>query len=242
MFCTVPDIAEFLQPLEDVICCALLPVLLVISTTNDTLHNVIALPPCWGGLGILNPTTLSAQEYSASLTITEPLSHHIGSGQSVDYFQVKSEQFSHLSKQSMYSNTSASLRVELDHASQISLYLTMTRGASAWLLALPLTEYGFILHKAAFHDTIALRYDWPLHRTPSHCAYGTIFLVDHALSCPKGGLPSLRHNEIRDLTARLLTEVCHQVQVEPVYSLSAILVHFLYPQLTLKKVLIWTLL
>ena len=39
--------------------------------------------------------------------------------------------------------------------------------------------------------------------------------MDHALSCPKGGLPSLRHNEIRDLTARLLTEVCHQVQVEP---------------------------
>ena len=37
----------------------------------------------------------------------------------------------------------------------------------------------------------------------------------HALSCPKGGLLSLRHNEIRDLTTRLLTEVCHQVQVEP---------------------------
>ena len=28
-------------------------------------------------------------------------------------------------------------------------------------------------------------------------------------SCPIGGLPSLHHNEIRDLTANLLTEVCH---------------------------------
>ena len=35
------------------------------------------------------------------------------------------------------------------------------------------------------------------------------------MSCPKGGLPSLCHNEIRDLTATLLTEVCHQVCVEP---------------------------
>ena len=35
------------------------------------------------------------------------------------------------------------------------------------------------------------------------------------MSCPKGGLPSLRHNEIRDLTATLLTEVCSQVCVEP---------------------------
>ena len=223
MFCTVPDIAEFLQSLEDVICCTLLPVLLGISPPNDTLRNLIALPPRWGGLGILNPTTLSAhaQEYSASLTITEPLSHHIGSGQCVDYFQVKSEQLSRkseirLSKQSMYSNTSAGLRVELDHASQVSLDLAMTRGALAWLSALPLTEYGFTLHKAAFHDAIALHYGWPLHRTPFHCACGTVFSVDHALSCPKGGLPSLRHNEIRDLTAHLLTEVCHQVQVEPV--------------------------
>ena len=40
--------------------------------------------------------------------------------------------------------------------------------------------------------------------------------MDHALSCRKGGLPSLHHNEIRDLTACLLTEMCHQVQVEPV--------------------------
>ena len=98
MFCTVPDIAEFLQPLEDVIRCTLLPVLLGISPPNDTLRNLIALPPRWGGLEILNPTTLSSQEYSASLTITEPLSHHIASGQCVDYFQVKSEQLSRKSE------------------------------------------------------------------------------------------------------------------------------------------------
>ena len=187
--------------------------LLGISPPNDTLCNLIALPPHWGGLGILNPTTFSAQEYSASLTITEPLSHHIGSGQCVDYFQVKSEQLSRkfeirLSKQSTYSNTSAGLHDELDHASQVSLDLATTRGASAWLSALPLTEYGFTLHKAAFHDAIALCSGWPLHRTPSHCACETVFSVDHALSCLKWGLPSLRHNEIGDLTARLLIEVC----------------------------------
>ena len=27
-------------------------------------------------------------------------------------------------------------------------------------------------------------------------------------SCPKGGFPSLKHNEIRDLIANLLTEIC----------------------------------
>ena len=33
--------------------------------------------------------------------------------------------------------------------------------------------------------------------------------------CPRGGYPTLRHNEIRDLMADLLQEVCHDVTVEP---------------------------
>jgi len=54
-----------------------------------------------------------------------------------------------------------------------------------------------------------------LLRTPALCACGSSFSVEHVLSCPKGGLPSLHHNEISDLTATLFTEVCHQVCVEP---------------------------
>ena len=41
------------------------------------------------------------------------------------------------------------------------------------------------------------------------------FFVEHAFSCPKGGFPTIRHNEICDLTASLLTDVCHEVQIEP---------------------------
>ena len=39
--------------------------------------------------------------------------------------------------------------------------------------------------------------------------------LEHALSCPGGGFPSFRHNEIRDLLADLLTEVCPNVCTEP---------------------------
>ena len=41
------------------------------------------------------------------------------------------------------------------------------------------------------------------------------FSVVHVLSCPKGGFPSIRHNEIRDLTANLLTEVYNGVYIGP---------------------------
>ncbi len=33
--------------------------------------------------------------------------------------------------------------------------------------------------------------------------------------CHMGGFPTIRHNEIRDITASLLTEVCHNVATEP---------------------------
>ena len=36
------------------------------------------------------------------------------------------------------------------------------KGASSWLTALPLEEYGFSLHKSAFRDAVALRYNWSL--------------------------------------------------------------------------------
>jgi len=37
----------------------------------------------------------------------------------------------------------------------------------------------------------------------------------HAFSCPHGAFPTTRHNNVRDLTASLLSEVCHNVKIEP---------------------------
>ena len=93
--------------------------------------------------------------------------------------------------------------------------LAREKGASTWLTVLPLTEHGFSLHKSAFHDAMALRYGWSPTKIPYKCDCGNGMTVEHALSCAKGGFPTLRHNEIRDLTANLLTEVCNDVCVEP---------------------------
>ena len=43
-----------------------------------------------------------------------------------------------------------------------------------------------------------------------------LLLTTHALICPTGGFPSLRHNELRDLTAKLLSEVCPNTTIGPV--------------------------
>ena len=75
--------------------------------------------------------------------------------------------------------------------------------------------YQFTLHKSSFRDAICLRYGWKPSRLPTHCVCGCNFSVEHAFSCPSGALPSIRYDDIRDLTARLLTEVCPNVAVEP---------------------------
>ena len=48
------------------------------------------------------------------------------------------------------------------------------------------------------------------------CACGEANDVDHAMSCSHGGIIISRHNEIRDLTATLLSEVIECVECEPV--------------------------
>ena len=88
--------------------------------------------------------------------------------------------------------------------------LAVEKGASTWLTALPLDEYGFALHKSAFQDVLA-----SFCFTLPHTVLMEYFSVEHALSCPKSGLPSIQHNETRDLMATLLTEVCSQVSTEP---------------------------
>ena len=112
-------------------------------------------------------------------------------------------------------DAASELRTRLPACLQRAVDLAQERGASSWLTALPIEEFGFTLHKSAFRDAIALRYGWSPLNTPSHCSCGSQFSVQHALSCPKGGFPTLRHNEVRDLTATLMTEVCHEVSVEP---------------------------
>ena len=73
----------------------------------------------------------------------------------------------------------------------------------------------FFLHKGEFRDALCLRYGWSIPNTPLSCICGTKFDVDHALNCRRGGFTIQRHNELRDLTASLLTDVCHNVATEP---------------------------
>ena len=84
--------------------------------------------------------------------------------------------------------------------------LSSEKGASSWLSVLPIEEHRFALH---FRDALCLRYGWLPSGLPAKC-------MDHAMNCASGGFPTLHHNELKDFTAAALSEVCHDVAIEPV--------------------------
>ena len=105
-----------------------------------------------------------------------------------------------------------------DHAQgtmKLAMDLAKEKGASSWLSVLPIDEFGFFLHKGAFQDAVALRYAWHLPNMPRACVCGKNLTVEHVFTCPTGGMPTLRHNDLRDLTADHTSEVCPNVCMEP---------------------------
>ena len=129
--------------------------------------------------------------------------------------QINAKKDTHKRNRDNAKTSATILRATISNSLQHAMDLAQEKGASSWLTSLLLEEFSFTLHKSAFRDAIAFRYGCqPLH-IPTTCACGTNFPVEHVPSCPKGGFPTVQHNEVRDLTAFLMSEVCHNMCVEP---------------------------
>ena len=182
------DISHLLQPLEDIIRTKFIPVLTGRPASNDDL------------------------EYLASRKVTSPVVNAILTHDDRYTYDTLADQLSSVAevkkmKRDHQSSSSSQLKASLPPDLQRAMDLSMEKDTSNWLTVLPVDEFGFTLHKGAFRDALALRYGWSLHHIPHTCPCDTTFSVEHALSCAKGGYPSIRHNDIRDFTAHLLTEV-----------------------------------
>ena len=217
---TTPNIELLLQPLEQTLRMEFIPALTGRPAPTDSEREVFALPPRLGGLGLKNPITRALEEFSASMKVAGPLKSLIMEKTweiPIETWEKQRDAKNEISRNRRRTEAeiASQLKSSLPSALQHSMTLAQEKGASSWLTALPISEFGFTLHKGAFRDALCLRYGWLPSRLPERCDCGRQFTVEHALSCPKGGFPSLRHNEIRDITAALSAEVCNSVTVEP---------------------------
>ena len=203
---TQPDISDLLKPLEETIRHSLPPALTERTGLNDMKKKLIELPARLGGLGIMNPTKCATIYHNNSLWITAPLTTLI-----LQQEKASIKRLMRSERRSAQTEEARSLHEELPPKLQRSMDLGSEKGASRWLMSLPIADHNFALHKGSFQDALCMRYGWQPSLMPSNCVCGVDFSIEHALSCSCGGLPSIQHNDIRDLTAKLLTEVCSNV-------------------------------
>ena len=205
-----------LRPLEGVINNELIPNLTRQPSPNELTRQLLALPARLGGLGLINPATL---QHRSAKAICEPLVHLILKQQGDVQIARQHQQQIRLRTRTEHRHDMSVLAKQLieklaDSEKKCAL-TAQEKGASSWLTALPLVQHGFSLTRGEFHDAIALRYGWQIYGTPQTCACGQSFSVNHALVCKCGGYIGHRHDQLRDLTASLLQEVCLNVVTEP---------------------------
>jgi len=86
---------------------------------------------------------------------------------------------------------------ELPEQQRNSVQRKLTMKCSTWLTIVPTQNYGFAMSSTQLRDALALRYGRTPTNLTTHCdADGEEFAVCHALNCKKGGLFTLRNNEL----------------------------------------------
>ena len=168
---------------------------------SDTEQDVLALPCHLGGLGVINPVK-SVLQYKCFELITAPLVKLIIND--TDFSQDTLDNMTQAKldvkkkRRDQLDDDATRTQLKLNTPLKRSVDLAKEKGASSWLMALPLEDQGLALYKSAFQDVLALRYNWLPDRMPTRprCACNEPFTVEHALSCPKGAFPIQRHNEI----------------------------------------------
>ena len=156
------SLSEILKPLESAIQSQFIPALTGQPPPGDLVREMLALPVRHGGLGLMNPIASAKEQRNSSKLICAPLVCHIqhqnhNLGQCQEAQQAIKAQL-HSSKRIRQKEEAKRVWDQLPTHLQRSLELSQEKGASTWLISLPIEDHGFVLHKAAFKDALSLRY------------------------------------------------------------------------------------
>ena len=214
-FRTIPGFEEYVKPLDDILTYVFIPTLFG-GPISKVERELIALPTRYGGLGIHELAEKAPRDFTASKTITGKLSSVIKAQENC--VPNDSKHLISIIKQSnedYYQKQVESIKRRVSPQVKRAIEIGNEKGSSNWLIALPLEAQGFVLNRTEFTDALNLRYYREIKGLPSSCACGAQFNITHALNCKKGGFIHMRHDNLRDLNAKLLAKVQNDVEVEP---------------------------
>ena len=214
---TIKDISDLIKPLDDVISNKFIPALFGTGISASE-RELFALPIKEGGLGLRIWNKQSDDSYHTSKNVTLPLQKQMVKQNTQLPLWEEVAKAKNIAINTMRDKIKSKTTTITENQCTVmrrNLEQLSETGASSWLSAIPLKDQGFNLNKSEFNDAMCLRYDKSLKGLPSKCPCSQSFSVTHAVNCHRGGFINSRHDNIRNLEARLVKEVCNDVQIEP---------------------------
>lgn len=210
----IPNIAHHFAPVEEAISETFLPALFQTDkATVASIRKLVALSVRFAGLGIPDPTASAPVCHDASRTCTSGLTQSLLEGKDLDVvvyakrirtarIQVKADRHAW--------GTKALETIQADASARDARRMTRAMETGGWLTTLPNHLNGTALSEEESRDSLRLRMGLtPLNLPPKCDGCRSHFTVDHALTCKKGGLILMRHNDVaaewHELCARALT-------------------------------------
>jgi hypothetical protein len=208
----VPDCGAAFEPVEEAIRTVFLPALLQ-ATEAECQRELTTLSVRQAGLGLPNPTQSAQASFAASEACSELLVHSLREGMGLDA-NLHARHAGSARRRARGLREAADERV-FDRLSAAAPVMTERRlhrakETGTWLTAMPSHLNGTVLSADEFRDSLRLRFGLVPLNLPNSCdGCGSKFTVGHAMSCKKGGLVLLRHNDVaaewHHLCAKALT-------------------------------------
>jgi len=199
----------YVHPLKEVLMDIFLPKLTSLDLTSDE-KDLMCKPVRHLGIGIVDPVFEAPLAFDNSQECTKMLTDAIRTGIVIDCDAYEHEsnvkkQQARLLKNVKQQEAVVEILQELPEQQRNSVQRKLKMKCSTWLTIVPTQNNGFAMSSTQFRDALALRYGRTPTNLSTHCdADGEEFTVCHALNCKKGGLVTLRHNELRDLNIEMV--------------------------------------
>ncbi len=197
----VPDTAEAFEEVEKALAEVFLPALLGQPDCTE-LRGLFALPVKQAGLGLPDPVKTAPLSFEQSVWSSGDLVKSLRDGSALDVngfcaSASKKRRAKHKEKTKDAEIAFTVLTARLPAAETRKLKRAKETGA--WLTATPNRLNGTKLAGDEFHDGLCLWYNFPPKSLPPKCdGCGHNFSVPHAMSCKKGGLVLICHNDVKD--------------------------------------------
>jgi hypothetical protein len=197
----IPGAEHYLGPIETAICEKFIPALLQVSDpVEDTFCQLLLQGVKMGGLALRNPVASAPLLHRSSVNACDILvkALHNGGGLSAEAHKACVWEAGYQAHKARLKEEEAYLDgLKVSGGRRMAKRLEWMGKTGAWLSAIPNRFDGTDLSREEFQDNLAICYGLCPRGLPERCdGCNEPFLVEHELSCKRGGFVGQRHDDV----------------------------------------------